>query len=198
MRRQKARRIPGTCIAGTVDEPRVWYRNRPYPHTPLEYFGRENHSPDPRLAFECGVTQDAPISHCRMVCPAYRYPKGGYNGMDRKGEPIAFTEAEYKLFLDDGEAFYATKEVGHTLTGMVRTFTQDTTYDGLPVEMYDVLTEMKREKSREWRAAHPGYDKRARGHRDRAAYMREYRKRNPTVHVSLARLGKLGVNGNGW
>jgi hypothetical protein len=32
-------------------------------------------------------------------------------------------------------------------------------------------------RQREWRAAHPGADKRKRGHRDRAAYMREYRAR---------------------
>jgi hypothetical protein len=34
-------------------------------------------------------------------------------------------------------------------------------------------------RQREWRATHPGSDKRKRGHRDRAEYMREYRKRNP-------------------
>jgi len=106
---------------------------------------------------------------CVAYRPDGRKPVMHVNGTDLM--PIALRESEYLRMDDDPEAFFAQLDLP-AVSYMAR----------WPLgadELDNTVAEYRRETSRRWRAAHPGADKRKR-RRDRAAYMREYRKRTVT------------------
>ena len=181
---RKPRRIGGTCIAGTELPPDDTHRRRPGPlvwwrNTPegfVRFVGRQNRNPaavaagHPKREFACTLVTTNPIETCRS-CPAYRYPAGGYTGM-WKGEPLALTDAEHELLLDDLDTFYAVMDQAETMRTTATLARTVASIEDLPIE----AQEYRRGAVRRWRAAHPGADKRK---RSRAEYMRQYRKRNP-------------------
>jgi len=178
---RKPKRIKGSCIAGPPSDPRIWYRD--LGDMGYEKFaGRLNMNVGavaaghPKREFNCPLRQRDPIEFCRP-CVAYR-PDGRkpvLHGADQM--PIALREKEYDRMTDDSEAYFARLDgkAGAVAT-LAHGFTEDTLIPGLDVEMYDQIAEYRRETVRRWRAAHPGADKRK---RNRAEYMRDYRKRNP-------------------
>ena len=179
---RKPKRIKGSCIAGPPSDPRIWYRD--LGDMGYEKFaGRLNMNVGavaaghPKREFNCPLRQRDPIEFCRP-CVAYR-PDGRkpvLHGADQM--PIALREKEYDRMTDDSEAYFARLDgkAGAVAT-LAHGFTEDTLIPGLDVEMYDQIAEYRRETVRRWRAAHPGADKRK---RNRAEYMRDYRKRTVT------------------
>lgn len=172
--RRKPRRITGTCLAGVGASERVWYRNLG-DGTYERFVGRQNMNPwavangEPRRQFICDLRQRDPIETCRP-CVAYR---NRAEGIRLIGElPAALLEPEWELMATDSDAFFTWLDEGWTSIATLARKCIPT--DELPEQ----AAEYRRETMRRWRAAHPGADKRKR-QRDRAAYMREYRKRNP-------------------
>jgi hypothetical protein len=183
--RRKPRRIRGTCLAGSPIYPRIWYRNLG-DGTYQEFHGRQNMNPgavaagEPKREFICNVRQIDPIETCR-ACVAYRSRKDDIRMV--ADLPTSLTADEYGLMADgDTEAFYSRIDTGRTISTLARWFPSTADVD-------DTVAEYRRETSRRWRAAHPGADKRKRDHRDRAEYMREYRKRTVTPKGSLPSRG---------
>lgn len=171
--RRKPRRISGTCLAGSLTDPRVWYRNLG-DGTYVEFHGRQNMNPhavvsgEPKRQFICDLRQRDPIETCRP-CVAYRSRKDDIRMV--ADLPTSLTSDEYDLMAEgETDAFYARIDSGHTVATLARWYPSSADVD-------DTVAEYRNETSRRWRAAHPGADKRK---RSRAEYMRDYRKRNPS------------------
>lgn len=180
---RKPKRITGVCIAGSPAEPRVWYRSLGVDGF-VEFHGRQNMNAgavtagQPKRQFYCDLRQKDPIETCRP-CVAYRNAAQGHTGLAPDGDTIlSLTSAEYELLLDDIDAFYRKKEEGWSA---ISTLARKAI---LTEDLPDEAAEYRRDTMRRWRAAHPGADKRK---RNRAEYMRQYRKRNPIGPDMLAR-----------
>lgn len=188
---RKPKRITGTCIAGSPAYPRIWHRNLG-DGTFIEFRGRQNMNPgavargEPKREFICNVRQVDPIETC-CNCVAYRSRKDDIRMI--ADLPAALTDQEYELMAEgDTDAFYARIGTGRTVATLARWFPGTADVD-------DAVAEYRNETSRRWRAAHPGADKRKRK-RDRAAYMREYRKRTVTPSGSKTSRGTGKVEEN--
>jgi hypothetical protein len=180
---RKPRRISGVCLAGSLTYPRIWYRNLG-DGTYQEFHGRQNMNPgavaagEPKREFICNVRQIDPIETCRP-CAAYRNRADGIRMIAEA--PTSLTSDEYALLADgDTEAFYARIDSGRTVATLARWYPSAADVD-------DAVAEYRNETSRRWRAAHPGADKRK---RNRAEYMRDYRKRNPSGPTPSRGTGK--------
>jgi len=170
--RRKPRRISGTCLAGSPASPRIWYRNLG-DGTYVEFHGRQNMNPravaagEPRREFYCNIRQRDPIETCRS-CVAYRNRADGVRMA--ADLPTSLTSDEYNLMAEgETDAFYARIDSGRTVATLARWYPSSADVD-------DAVAEYRNDGVRRWRAAHPGADKRK---RNRAEYMRDYRKRNP-------------------
>ena len=174
-----------SCLGGTAEEPRVWVRY---------YSDGRTEEVDGRI---CTGYRKASAHTSRRLCaacPAFRglrWDGTVSNGLSVDGltpfglsrDEAARYEAaiEAQQFDGDDEPLFVwygrqDRELVTNSDGTHRVFVgigeRGLRRIGDPdaVDRYAALR-------REWRAAHPGEDKRQRGHRDRAAYMREYRKR---------------------
>lgn len=169
------------CLAGTVENPRPWMRY---------WKDREPERFEGRI---CNRTNPRTNRNQCSVCPAFRgvrYDTVLATGLDVDDEPYGLSIEEHHeyqraleaKFIDDASdplaVFLSRMQLEATkdpLTGRwqvthgigARTLAMIGDPSGLAVQAA---------KSREWRAAHPGADKRVRK-RDRAAYMRDYRAR---------------------
>lgn len=170
------------CVGGTIREPRLWYTRDGIPVTGRRPSGREyclRRSDNTSVAVRVGRGWQNNRS-CNG-CPLYR-------GIDAFGQVadgytpdrqwvVSFTEAEYEAYMDDGwEGVVAYKE---RTTVPVSTMARQPwlpALDLLTDDEEEAVREYRRDAVRRWRARNPGADKRR---RDRAAYFREYRKRNP-------------------
>lgn len=133
---------------------------------------------EPKREFICNVRQIDPIETCRP-CAAYRNRADGIRMIAEA--PTSLTSDEYALLADgDTEAFYARIDSGRTVATLARWYPSAADVD-------DAVAEYRNETSRRWRAAHPGADKRK---RNRAEYMRDYRKRNPSGPTPSRGTGK--------
>ncbi len=163
------------CIAGTVDNPKLWYTKDGWP-----VVGRR---PDggaycPRRSPYTSVS----LAHRRVGhklascngCPCFRgvdafgVLQEGYTPDMRY--VTSFTEAEWEKWTEldfDWPAFMAWKDQTARAPSSIARRGRFALTD----EQVDVARAYGAEQQRRWRAAHPGADKRKRNRRD---YMREY------------------------
>jgi len=174
-----------SCLGGTTKEPKTWFRY--YPD------GRDERT-DGRVCNRTEVWQQHTSRRSCSACPAFRGLR--WDGTVANGlgtdqmTPMGLSPDEHKRYQaaidaqqydEDPELLWAwygrqDRELVTNPDGTHRVNVGIGERGLRRIEDPDAVDRYNA-RQREWRAAHPGLDKR--GHRDRAAYMREYRKRNP-------------------
>jgi len=176
-----------SCLGGTTKEPNTWFRY--YPD------GRDERT-DGRICNRVSPREQRTSRVACSGCPAFRGLR--WDGTVANGlgtdqmTPTGLTPDEHKRYQaalmangidEDPEPLWAwyrrqDRELVTNPDGTHSVFVGPGERTLRRIGDPDAL-ERYAARQRDRRSAHPGLDKR--GHRDRAAYMQEYRKRNPTA-----------------
>lgn len=163
------------CLGGTWEDPRPWVR----------FSGGAPVNGETIMGRICDKTRMPWASTRRRFChgcPAYR-------GKDWDGNMQGALAA-------DGETVQSLRlsEYVEYARWVEEEFEPERFYLWLEEGNRGISEEAQAEYMRKWRAEHPGYDRRK---RDRAAYMREYRRRRSVTRNRPARAGAEPVKVKG-